>query len=262
MFGRTAPVPQHPGQAVMSPSRMLMGAADRGVHAHHTPVDPPLVIGVGLDRPQHTLPGAVRGPPAMAVVDRLPFPEAGRKISPRQTGALPEQNPVDHAPVTLPTSAPPKVLGQTRFESCQLVIRKITPSHTGQNDQPVGELLTHRTALACSVTSAVAECSSWQHPPTRALSLLQVPEAECSRALVSSVGNFGEQRIIKVRGRRGTRGGRAGRGARGPTAGICGHLMVGPYQDGDRLMSVLGEDSCEVVARLCPVICTEAQRAW
>lgn len=51
MLGRTAPAPQHPGHAVMSPGGMLMGAAHRRIHAHHTPVDSPLDVGVRLDRP-------------------------------------------------------------------------------------------------------------------------------------------------------------------------------------------------------------------
>ncbi|GHI49864.1 hypothetical protein ScoT_60380 [Streptomyces albidoflavus] len=76
----------------------------------------------------------------MAVIDRLPIPEAWRKISPRQAGALSEQNAVDHAPMTLPTSASPNALGQSGFESIPLAIRKITPPHTGQNDQPTGWL--------------------------------------------------------------------------------------------------------------------------
>ncbi len=54
MFGRAAP--QHPGQAVMNSGRVSMGTADRGIHTHHTPVDPSLNIGFRLDRPQDTLP--------------------------------------------------------------------------------------------------------------------------------------------------------------------------------------------------------------
>lgn len=117
-----------------------MGAAHRRIYAHHTPVDSPLDIGVRLDRPEHTLPRAIRGPPAMAVIDHLPLPEAGRKISPRQTGSLPEQDSVDHAPMTLPTSSSPSAFGQTGFESSPLVIRKITPPYTEQNDRPPGGL--------------------------------------------------------------------------------------------------------------------------
>ncbi|BDH54797.1 hypothetical protein JCM18897A_02730 [Streptomyces sp. JCM 18897] len=51
MLGRTALASQHSGHAVMSPGGMLMCAADRRIHADHTPVDSPLNVGVRLDRP-------------------------------------------------------------------------------------------------------------------------------------------------------------------------------------------------------------------
>lgn len=52
--------------------RVLMSATGRGIDTDHAPVDPALCIGVGLDGPQDSLPRAIRRPPAMTVVDRLP----------------------------------------------------------------------------------------------------------------------------------------------------------------------------------------------
>lgn len=63
-------------------SRVLMSAAGRGIDADHAPVDPALGIGVGLDGQQDPLPCAVRRPPAMTIVNRLPVTEAGRQVPP------------------------------------------------------------------------------------------------------------------------------------------------------------------------------------
>lgn len=117
---------------------MLMSAARRGIDADHAPVDPAFGIGVGLDGPQDLLPCAVRRPPAMTVVNRLPPAEAGRQIPLGEAGPLPEQNPVDHTTVALPTSTPPAVHRQVRLQPSPLFIRKIPPPHAPRNEFPAG----------------------------------------------------------------------------------------------------------------------------
>lgn len=119
-------------------SRVLMSAAGRGIDADHAPVDPALGIGVGLDGPQDPLPRAVRRPPAMTIVNRLPATEAGRQVPPGEAGPLPEQNPVDHTAVRLPASTPPAIRRQVRLQSSPLFIRKISPPHVPRNECPAG----------------------------------------------------------------------------------------------------------------------------
>jgi hypothetical protein len=117
---------------------VLMSAAGRGIDADHAPVDPALGIGVGLDGQQDSLPRAVRRPPAMTVVDRLPTTEAGRQVPPGEAGPLPEQNPVDYPTVALPASTPPVIRRQVRLQPSPLFIRKISPPNVPRNEFPAG----------------------------------------------------------------------------------------------------------------------------
>lgn len=117
---------------------MLMSAAGRGIDADHGPVDVVLGIGVGLDGPQDSLPRAVRRPPSMTVVNRLPATEAGRQVPPGEAGPLPEQNPVDHTTMALPASAPPAISRQVRLQPSPLFIRQISPPHAPRNESPAG----------------------------------------------------------------------------------------------------------------------------
>lgn len=119
-------------------SRVLVSAAGRGIDANHAPVDPALGIGVGLDGPQDLLPRAVRRPPSMPVVSRLPTTETGRKVPPGQAGPLPEQDPVDHTTVTLRASTSPTIPWQVRLQPSPLCIRKISPPHNPRNEFPAG----------------------------------------------------------------------------------------------------------------------------
>ncbi|GGZ25154.1 hypothetical protein GCM10010300_80730 [Streptomyces olivaceoviridis] len=62
------------------------------------------------------VPGAVRRPAAMPFRDRLPGPVAFRQVTPRDTGADPEQDPVDHPAMVAPPASPTARRGQMRFE--------------------------------------------------------------------------------------------------------------------------------------------------
>ena len=127
---------------------MPMGAAGGRVHADRAPVDPAFSIGIGLDGPQDPLPRAVRRPPAMPVVHCLPPPEPCWQITPWDTGPLSAQNAVDHPARAAPTPASSHVLRQVRLQPSPLLIRQITPPHTGRNDvnaglvtRPIGQCL-------------------------------------------------------------------------------------------------------------------------
>lgn len=88
----------HPGlvdDAVRTVS-FLMCCAD------HRPVDPPCKVGLGLDRVQDPVPGAVRGPAAMPVIDGLPRAVTFRQVTPGDTGPNPEQDAVDRADLDAP----------------------------------------------------------------------------------------------------------------------------------------------------------------
>ena len=95
---------------------MLVHAAHRGIHTHHAPVDPTFRVRVGLDSPQDSLPRAVRRPPAVTVVDRLPLPE------PRGQCGDPSTGPASQA------------LWQVRLQSSPLAFRYVAPSHSEPND--------------------------------------------------------------------------------------------------------------------------------
>lgn len=122
--------------------RPRAGEPARGrVDADHAPVHSAVDIGVSLDRLdrldrlEDPVPSPVRGPAPMPLVDGLPTAETLRQVTPRQPGADPEQDPVDHLPVVAPPSAPGTGLRQMRFKPYPLVIRQITPPH-GQNNDP------------------------------------------------------------------------------------------------------------------------------
>ncbi|GGU93715.1 hypothetical protein GCM10010260_30970 [Streptomyces filipinensis] len=118
--------------------RLLVNAARGGVHSHDTPVDPAFYICVGLDSLKDLLPGAVRRPPPMTIVNSLPLPEARGQVPPRNTGPQSEENAVDNSAMVLPTPAPTRVPWEVRLQSSPLSIRQITPPHTGLNDPAMG----------------------------------------------------------------------------------------------------------------------------
>src|SRR5690606_31831621 len=94
-----------PRPGLAGAGRVLVGPAGRRVDADHAPVDPPGKVGVGLDRLQEPVPGTVRRPAAMPLVDGLPGAVAFRQVTPRNTGADPEQDPVEHGAVVVPPAA-------------------------------------------------------------------------------------------------------------------------------------------------------------
>ena len=79
MSGPTPPTGD-PRRLLSCPGRVLVRPADRRVHPRHRPVETALDIGVGLDGPQDPVPRAVRRPPAMPVMHRLPVAEPHRQV--------------------------------------------------------------------------------------------------------------------------------------------------------------------------------------
>lgn len=73
--------------------RVLVRAHDGGIH-RDVPVDLADRVGCCLELLQQSLPGAVRRPEPMALVDRLPRPEPLRQIAPVHPGPHPVQDPV------------------------------------------------------------------------------------------------------------------------------------------------------------------------
>lgn len=113
---------------------VLVGATGGGIHARHGPVDAACRVGVGLDGPQDLVPRAVRRPASVSFVYGLPLAETCRQIPPGHSGPLPEEDPVDHPAVALPTPAPLARFGQTWLQPGPLVVRQISPSRDGRND--------------------------------------------------------------------------------------------------------------------------------
>lgn len=66
----------------------------------------PREVGVGLDRLQEPVPGAVRRPAAMPLIDGFPAAVAFRQVAPRDTSTDPEEDSVDHGAVVVPPAAP------------------------------------------------------------------------------------------------------------------------------------------------------------
>lgn len=111
-----------------------------------------LRVRLGLNGLEDPFPGAVRRPPAVALVQGLPVPEPLLQFPPRDTRADPEQDPVDHHPVISPTSATAPGLRQMWCQLRPLVVRKITPPHD-QHNGPWGDHMIRRTEpKACLAT--------------------------------------------------------------------------------------------------------------
>lgn len=134
MSCRATALSRNPSRPVTGSGGMLVHAAHRGIHAHHAPVDPTFRVRVGLDSPQDSLPRAVRRPPAVTVMDRLPLPEPRGQVPPRNAGPQPEEGAVDDSAVILPPAPASQALWQVRLQSSPLAVRYVAPSHSEPND--------------------------------------------------------------------------------------------------------------------------------
>ena len=88
-------------------SGVMMGPNHRAVHTQRPLTD--TVHGVITADPQrieHRPPGAITRPAAVSVVDRLPIPVTGRKITPRRARPSPPHHPVHDQAVIHPPAAP------------------------------------------------------------------------------------------------------------------------------------------------------------
>lgn len=84
---------------------MLVGAVDRGVHAHR-PVDPAGGVRVGEDFGVNPVPGAICAEPAVSLPGCLPGAELGWQVTPGRTGPEPPDDALDH-PAVVPGRTPP-----------------------------------------------------------------------------------------------------------------------------------------------------------
>ncbi|GAA2438457.1 hypothetical protein GCM10010433_44130 [Streptomyces pulveraceus] len=73
----------------------------------------------------------------MPLIDRFPGAVAFRQVTPRDTGADPEEDSVDHGAVVIPPPAPAAREWQVRLQKRPLAIRQIPPTHNRINEQPV-----------------------------------------------------------------------------------------------------------------------------
>src|SRR5512135_3913403 len=75
----------------------------------------------------------------MPVIDRLPVPEPLRQVPPWAARPGPEENPVDHRPVSCPPATLPRISGEQRPQPLPLLIGQIMTiqsiqHHTGLYD--------------------------------------------------------------------------------------------------------------------------------
>jgi hypothetical protein len=112
------------------------GAFGRRVDGH-VPVHIADGIDLGLDPPKQPLPGAVRRPAAMPLVNGLPGAVPVRQVTPLHARPDPVQHPVDHLPMIPPPATAAVAHRQQRLEPLPLGIRQITSmSHSPMNGLP------------------------------------------------------------------------------------------------------------------------------
>jgi hypothetical protein len=122
-----------------SPSGVLMGTDDRGIHPHrplHGMTGLRALITTTTQLIKDLDPGPIRRPAAMPVVDGLPVPVVARQIPPGTAGAGPPQHPVDHRSMISPPPTPARrLIGQQRFQPGPLLLSQVmTIVH--RNDLP------------------------------------------------------------------------------------------------------------------------------
>jgi hypothetical protein len=120
------------GAPFASPCRMLVSAHDRGVHRDN-PVEVFVGVGLGHQRGEHPLPGAVNGPHPQPVVDAPPVAVLLRQMHPLGAGLELEGDRVDHLPMITPATTPSgRPVREHRLDPRPL---RITQRHTRTNDQ-------------------------------------------------------------------------------------------------------------------------------
>lgn len=120
------------GPLFAGPGRMLVSAHDRGVH-RDSPVEILVGVGLGHQRGEHPLPGAVDGPHPQPVVDAPPVAVPLRQMHPLGAGLERESDRVDHLPMITPATTPSgRPVREQRLDPRPL---RITQWHTRTNDQ-------------------------------------------------------------------------------------------------------------------------------
>lgn len=85
---------------------MLMGAVDRGVHAHH-PVDLPGSVGVCEQLGVDLVPRPIARITAMPLLHRLPWAERTRHVTPRRADTVTPDDALDHTAIIPERATPP-----------------------------------------------------------------------------------------------------------------------------------------------------------
>lgn len=121
-------VPGRRGRLPTGTGRVLMGPHHRGVH-RDVPVDLPCDVGRRLGLLQQPFPRSVCRPQPVALIDRPPWPEPFRQVTPLHPGPHP-----DHLSMIPPPATPAVAHRQERPQSFPLLICQITPPHDQNND--------------------------------------------------------------------------------------------------------------------------------
>lgn len=87
------------------PARVLLSSHDRGVHGHN-PRQALIGVGLGHQRGEHPLPGAIDGPHPQTVADGPPVAVLLTQMDPLRSGLELEGYRVDHLTVIPPTATP------------------------------------------------------------------------------------------------------------------------------------------------------------
>ena len=127
---------------------MLVGAVDRGVHAHR-PVDIARRVGLGEQPGVDLVPGAVQAEAVVALPHRLPWPEVGWQVTPRDPGTEAGDDPLDHLPVITERTAALTLRGrQERLDPSPMsVIKDSCSRHPAKKSSVTGSLLETRPSV-------------------------------------------------------------------------------------------------------------------
>ena len=104
---------------------MLVGPVDRGVHAH-PPVDATVRVRVSLRGRQDLVPRPIAGETRVALPRGLPRPEPLGKITPRDPGPIPVNDPLDDLAMIPPRTRAARHLRHQRADHRPLLIRQLS----------------------------------------------------------------------------------------------------------------------------------------
>lgn len=122
------------GAPFAGPGRVLVGADDRGVDGAG-PVEVLVGVGLGHQRGEHPLPGAVDGPHPQPVVDTPPVAVLLRQVHPLSSGLELEGDRVDH--LTMIPPAATRLRRAVREQRLDPRPLRVSQRHIRTNDQMI-----------------------------------------------------------------------------------------------------------------------------